>query len=165
MKNITALICLAVALLSTSAFAESFSDKCSEIAPCAKVVSELTGQKYIFDGDVKGKVMGTPNVDINKDNAELLFTEMLNINGFARVPAGEPNTYQIMRQRDARDAPLVIVDSDQQKAPELPHTWDLVTMRYRATHADVVENMRAPAAASCRPIRASSLKKSAACCS
>jgi type II secretory pathway component GspD/PulD (secretin) len=133
------LILLAIQIPSLTARAESFSEKCSEIASCATVVSQLTGQKYLFDADVKGKMMATPNVDINKDNAELLFTEMLNINGFSRVPTGEPGTYQIMRQRDARDAAIPTFTADEKNAPEFSRNFDLMTMRYKATHPDAVE--------------------------
>jgi type II secretory pathway component GspD/PulD (secretin) len=134
-----ALVCTAVAAVSSHARADSFGEKCPDIADCAKVVGQLLGQKYLFDLDVKGKIVATPNLELTKDNAEILFTDMLNLNGFSRVPAGVPGTYQIMRQRDARDAAIPTVSADQNTAPELPNNWDLITLKYRATHADAIE--------------------------
>lgn len=128
-------------LLLSQANAASFTEKCPDIASCAKAVSELLGQKYVFDADVKGKVEATANLELTKENAELLFTNMLNINGFSRVPAGQENTFQILRQRDARDQAIPTVTASQQDAPPLPNNWDLYTLKYKATNPDVVENI------------------------
>ena len=134
---------ISVSLLPPAAFASSssFSEKCPDIPACAKAVGELTGQKYLYDGDVKGKVMATPNVELTKENAELLFTNMLNLEGFSRVPLGEAGSFQIIRQRDARDQAIPWVTSDQKHAPELPNNWDLYTMKYKATNPEVVEHL------------------------
>jgi type II secretory pathway component GspD/PulD (secretin) len=127
-------------LVSNLALAGSFAEQCPEIAVCAKAVGDLLGQKYIFDADVKGQVKATPNLELTKENAELLFTNALNMNGFSRVPLGA-NTYQIMRQRDARDSAIPSVTADAHTPPALPDNWDLYTMKYKATNPDVVEDI------------------------
>lgn len=121
--------------------AESFAERCPDIQTCAKVVGELLGQKYVFDSDVKGKMTATPNLELTKDNAELLFTNMLYILGFSRVPLGVPNSYQILRQRDARDAALVSYGATQKDAPEMPNNWDLATLKYKAANPEIVEEI------------------------
>ncbi|MCM2322368.1 MAG: hypothetical protein NDJ90_03805 [Oligoflexia bacterium] len=63
------------------------------------------------------------------------------MNGFARVPIGAPNTFQIMRQRDARDSALLTVDASASNPPALPDTWDLYTMRYQASNPELVEDI------------------------
>jgi hypothetical protein len=132
---------LTVSLISGTALAASFAERCPDIAPCAKAVSELTGQKYVFDMDVKGSNLATPNIELTKENGELLLTELLYNAGYARVATGEPGTWRIMRQRDARDSVLPIVEASKDQPPQMPNTWDLVTMKYRAAHPLLVEDM------------------------
>lgn len=127
--------------LCSPALASSFNEKCPDIPTCAKVVGELLGQKYLYDSDLRGHVSGTPNLELNRDNAELLFSQMLDMEGYTRVPAGQPDTFRIMRQRDARDSAIPLVTADQKSAPNLPNTWDMTTLRYKATHSEGVEQI------------------------
>ena len=126
---------------SQCAFAANFAEQCPDVAVCAKAVGELLGQKYIFDGEVKGAIKATPNLELTKENAEVLFTNALNMNGFSRVPLAAKNTYQIMKQRDARDAAIPFAISDAKTAPTLPDTWDLYTMTYKASHPETVDQI------------------------
>ncbi len=131
-----------ILLCATPALAgDSFSEKCPDIPSCAKTVSELMGQQYAYDVDIQGKMSATSGLLITRENAELLFTDMLNINGFTRVPLGPLGTYQIMRQRDARDSTLPIIRADKNTKPELPHNWDLYTMIYKSSHSEVVDEL------------------------
>ncbi len=132
---------LGAVLISSSAMAGTFADQCPDIASCAKAVGELLGQKYIFDGDTKGQIKATPNLELTKENAELLFTNALNMNGYSRVPLGMPHAYQIMRQRDARDSAIPTVTADAHTPPALPDNWDLYTMKYKATNPEVVDDI------------------------
>jgi type II secretory pathway component GspD/PulD (secretin) len=139
MRKLNPLICGVVILGAQPVFADStFNDKCPDIPACAKVVGEMLSQKYVFDEDVKGKVKGTPNLELTKDNAELLFTNMLYLEGFTRVPLGVPNSYQILRLRDAKDAAIPMVDASKDRAPDVPHLWDLYTLRYKASFPESV---------------------------
>ena len=125
-----------------SANAASFSEKCPDLDACAKFVGQLLDQKYIYDAKAyKLNVAGTPNLEINKDNAELLFTKALDINGLARVPMNQPGTFQITSQRDARDLPLTFITASYDVEPKLPNTWDLVTLRYEAKNPEMVEEL------------------------
>ena len=63
------------------------------------------------------------------------------VQGYSRVPVGEAGTYHIMRQRDARDQPIPTILASQNEAPPLPNNWDLCTLKYKATHADVIEDI------------------------
>jgi len=138
----TIILCVVGSILLPSvSMAGTFADQCPEITVCAKVIGEMLGQKYVFDRDVKGQVGATPNLELTNENAEALFTNALNMNGFARVPVGTPNTFQIMRQRDARDSALPTIDADANTPPALPNNWDLYTMRYKASNPELVEHM------------------------
>jgi general secretion pathway protein D len=142
MKNLSVLsMALAVSFLSVSAHAESFNLKCVEVSACATAVGELLGQKYLLDPDLKGKVAASGNLELTHENAELLFTSMLNLLGYSRVPLDHAGTFQIMRQRDARDSAIPFAVADKSTAPQLPDNWDLYTLRYKATHPDSVEHI------------------------
>lgn len=144
MKNTLFLLTAMVPLsLGSQAMADSdsFVEKCPDIQACAKAVSELLGQKYVFDQDVKGRGGATPNVRFDKDTAEILFTQLLYNEGYTRVPLKLPNTYQILRQRDARDLSLPVVKADKTTAPNLPDTWDIYTLSYKATHGEAVDEI------------------------
>ena len=130
----------AFALTSTAALADSFHEKCPDIPTCAKVVSELLGQKYVFDDGVKGKLEATANLEFTKENAVWLFTDMLFTNGFTRVALGH-DTYQIMRMRDAKDSIVPLIEASKQVLPSLGDNWDVATMRYKATNPEVVEHI------------------------
>lgn len=120
----------------------SFSSKCPDLASCIKAVSEITGQKYIFDSSVKGKVEATSNMEINRDNAELLLTKALHFNGYTRVPLGYQDAYQIAQIRDARDGPLPEVKARADKAPRFPNVWDLYKLVYKVGHPDALTGMK-----------------------
>ena len=141
-KSIASLIGVVLFFTASASMADSFNEKCPDIPVCAKVVGELLGQKYIYDMEtMKGKIQATPNLELTKENAEVIFTDMLNLAGYSRVPLSEPNTFQISRQRDARDLSIPLFKGDQKHTPELPNTWDLVTLEYKATNAEVVEQI------------------------
>jgi type II secretory pathway component GspD/PulD (secretin) len=141
MKLVLLLIAASILTFAVVAQADTFESKCPDIAPCARVVGELLNQKYVFDNDVKGQFHATQNLELTKENAELLFTNMLAAEGYSRVPLGQPGLYQIVRQRDARDGPLPLVEATKAQAPDLPQNWDLMTMRYRATNPEMVEHI------------------------
>jgi type II secretory pathway component GspD/PulD (secretin) len=130
------------AVQSNEGRADSFMSKCPDIASCAKFVSELLGQQYVYDNDVKGMINATANTEITRENAELLWTLLLNANGYARVPLGQPHSYQIVRQRDARDLNLpVIKGGPQMREADIPANWDLFTLIYKTQFADNVEDL------------------------
>ncbi len=123
------------------AYADDFSEVCSDISSCVKAVSELTNQKYIFDSDIKGKVKNSPNLELTKENAELLLTHMLYLNGYTRVPLNQTDTFQILRLRDARDTLLPVLKASATAAPVFPNTWDLYEMDYSVTYIESMDEM------------------------
>jgi type II secretory pathway component GspD/PulD (secretin) len=118
-------------------------DQCANLEKCANAVAELTGTKYVFDGkELAGlKVAATPNYELTKENAEEVFTQMLEQNEFTRLPLGEEKAYTIVRSRVARDSALPIYSGDSQYLPKLPQHWDLSTVRYRAQTTELVEDL------------------------
>jgi hypothetical protein len=126
---------------SVHAASATFADQCPTIEACAKAVSELTGQKYVFAEGVKGKLDSTSNLYLTRENAELLFTNLLHLTGYSRVPLGEKDAFRIIPERDARDTNLPTVTADSRNAPSLPENWDLYTMEYKASHPESTETI------------------------
>ncbi|MEK7689502.1 MAG: hypothetical protein AAB425_00620 [Bdellovibrionota bacterium] len=122
-----------------NAHAESFAEKCKNLQECAQTVGAITQQKYVFDGDLKGSFLSTPNLELTAANAERIFSLALHSNGFTRVPTGEKDVFWIARQRDARDGAVPIYEADEKSPPKLPETWDLITLRYKATNPEALE--------------------------
>ncbi|MEW6056731.1 MAG: secretin N-terminal domain-containing protein [Bdellovibrionota bacterium] len=123
--------------IAAPAFAQdAFSAKCPDIPACASAVSQITGDHYLFTDDVKGKLNSTTSTPFTAQNAELLFTLMLDQNGYTRVASGAPRTYIIMRQRDAKDSHLPQVYASSSQTPELPNTWDYVDLVFKLKNAE-----------------------------
>lgn len=135
------ILILGSGLLAINAHADLFKDKCTDLHACAQAVSELTGEKYIYDSEVKGQIYSTPNVELTKENALMLFTTALHMNGFTRMATKELGTYQILKERDARDSAIPTVSCDATHAPQLPEYWDTYTLKYKATNPEVVEEI------------------------
>lgn len=140
-KNTTLLAALSLLCMTPQAFAATVAEKCPDIVSCAKATAEITKQKYIFDADVKAKFESAGAIELTPENAEILFTSMLNTAGFSRVPIGTDGVYQIMRQRDAREQAIPVFEATQSQAPNLPNHWDIVMLKYKATYPETVEEV------------------------
>jgi hypothetical protein len=135
--------CLVAASLSSpSARGDSVKSKCPDLEKCAHAVATLTGTKLVFDPEIlKGAIGATENFELTKENADVVFTQMLDQNGLTRVPIADANAYTILRQRNARDSALPRFDADAKTTPEIPKTWDLGTLRYRLAHPELAETI------------------------
>jgi hypothetical protein len=123
------LTALASLLLSGYAFA---AGGCNTLKTCAKIVTDLTGEVYIWDDAAEGaKFYSSQELDFTKDNAAVLFTTLLDQAGLARLPIGDRKTYRIVRMTTMKETTTPVVEASADRAPTLPKTWDWVTMRYK----------------------------------
>jgi general secretion pathway protein D len=76
----------------------------ADIMDIAKALGKLTGQNFILDKDVKGRITIISNSPITVKDAWRAFLTALDMNGFALIPSGK--FIRIARQRDARDKQL-----------------------------------------------------------
>lgn len=76
----------------------------ADIMDIAKALGKLTGQNFILDKDVKGRITIISNSPITVKQAWRAFLTALDMNGFALIPSGA--FIRIARQRDARDKQL-----------------------------------------------------------
>ena len=125
------LICLLASgfLIAVSAQAET----CSDFKSCAKLMYELKGQRYVWDAKMDdSKFIASPNIEMTKDSAELIFTGLLDQLGMARLPMGDGKTYRVERNVMLKEIEAPVLDASAEKAPVfLSNTWDWVTMRYK----------------------------------
>lgn len=97
MKLKNFLIILSIIFFSSQARTET----CTEIKDCIELVSKLTGDKYLLDKDIKGKLNHTKNFSIKKENADQFISHALHISGFTRLPF-DKDTWTVLPQRDVR---------------------------------------------------------------
>jgi type II secretory pathway component GspD/PulD (secretin) len=105
---------------------------CVDVKTCSKLMFDLKGQRYIWDGKMEDyKFLGTPDVELTKDNAELVFTAILDQMGLARMPVGDGKTYRVVKSPYIKEIETPIVEASAENRPTFPsNTWDWVTMRY-----------------------------------
>jgi len=137
------LFCVATLVLQSPAFAngaQTWKEKCPTLKECIEAFSDLTGEQYLFQPDaVKGAVGFTNNIPFEKEDGDLIFTNVLYQNGRARVLL-KPNVYEIMNISDAKGKDLPRVECDQRKAPVLPNTYDLLTLEYKFTNKGIAKD-------------------------
>lgn len=75
--------------------------QCSELEKCIELVSQLTGDKYLLDKDVKGKIGFSKNYKITKENANDFISFTLNNSGYTRIPL-KKGVWSVINARDVR---------------------------------------------------------------
>lgn len=130
------IIALVTAVIIPSFFvltadAGNLKTKCNNLEKCAETVSQLTNRQYIFPGKLKGKVSGTEGVDFTAENADSLYSQILNENGYTRILLEDKKTYRIINSRDVRYNPVPQVDSTYDSEPVLPNNSDYHMMAYQ----------------------------------
>jgi hypothetical protein len=126
-------------LLSLTAHAETFyfHDKCPTVQKCLDFVGNLNGQKYIFPASLATKtIQSTRNLELTKENAELLLTNALYQNGLTRVPIGQSNAFNIIGLMEAPHQAVPVYSGDAEHKPELPKNWDVITLKYKARDSE-----------------------------
>ncbi|RJQ50353.1 MAG: hypothetical protein C4538_00295 [Nitrospiraceae bacterium] len=114
--NITRAVCFAVfcALLITGTAGLSFSEEKRssgniafnfvdvEIPTVIKFISEITGNNFIFDERVRGKITIIAPAKLSIDESFSLFTSVLSLKGYTIIPLG-PKTYKIVSSSQAKE--------------------------------------------------------------
>ena len=136
MKNLNLLLILAISS-PISALAATWKEKCTDFKACVEAYSVLTGEQYLYD-NVTARIEITGNLPFEKEDSDLIFTNILYQNGLGRVMI-KPNVYNIMRMNDPKSRDVPLIKCDQHTAPKLPNTYDLVTLEYHMTNTAVVK--------------------------
>lgn len=124
MKNIYLAVCLSLSF-------NLFANECGDLSKCVEFVSKLTGKQYIYDGTLKGELKSSSNFQMTAENADILFSSILNINGYTRIPTAVKDTYKIIEARDVRYATVPTFKADMKTTPEIAPTEDYVFLAYK----------------------------------
>lgn len=108
------------------------ANECLELSKCIEYLSKLTGKKYLFDAkEMKGGLQASSNLVITSDNADNLFTYILDMNGYSRIPMPEKDTYIIVPSKDMRYQALPIINVDSKTPPKLTANYDFYLMNFK----------------------------------
>ena len=100
-----------------------------ELADLIQTISELTGENFLYDETVKGKVTIVSPESMTLDEAYLLFHTVLNVKGYTVVPSGEVN--KIVPLKKAKESNLPTVFNGRGKMSE-----QVITRVFRLKHLD-----------------------------
>lgn len=96
---------------------------CEKLIDCIQKNAQLTDQKYTY---VEKEIVGEPfkttgSIEWTKENADLLLSEILNTNGYTRIPLPMEKTFKIINLRDIRYATgLTIINATKKMSSPIP---------------------------------------------
>ena len=82
-----------------------------EIPAVIKFISEITGNNFLFDERIKGKITIIAPTKLSIDESFNLFTSVLSLKGFTIIPSG-PNTYKIIPSVLAKQSGVISTDDE-----------------------------------------------------
>lgn len=100
-----------------------------ELSDLIQTISELTGENFLYDDSVKGKVTIISPGSMTLDEAYQLFHTVLNVKGYTVVPSGEIN--KIVPLKNAKESNLPTIINGRGKASE-----QFITRIFRLKHID-----------------------------
>lgn len=105
---------------------------CSDLKTCAKIVTDLTGQKYLWATAHESLKLGNGSeLDLTQENVEVLFTAFLDQLGLARIPLGDGKTFRILKGAEIKEIETPIFEASAEKRPDFGKTWDWITVKYK----------------------------------
>jgi hypothetical protein len=125
-------------LFSGISIGNANAEICNDLKECAKVMHEITGQRYVWDATIdNNKLVMVPGMEITKENSEVVFTALLDQVGLARAPIGDGKSFRIVRSSLRKEMELPVIVANADSKPEFSNTWDWVTMRYKTKSRDL----------------------------
>jgi len=116
---------------------------CAKLTECSEKVARITGQKYIFSGKLEdAPVHLTSNLELNKENAEIIFTQALLLHSLTRVPTGEPNTFAIIEAKNALQSAIPVYEGSLKQKITLPKTHDIITVKYKMQDKTMADQLQ-----------------------
>jgi type II secretory pathway component GspD/PulD (secretin) len=82
-----------------------------EIPAIIKFISNITGDNFIFDEKIKGKITIIAPTKLTLDESFTLFTSILNLKGFTIIPAGT-KTYKVIPSAQAKQSGEISTGED-----------------------------------------------------
>jgi general secretion pathway protein D len=147
MKNIKFSIVLFMLVSLTITFTSSLSAENNEkemiafnfvevnIPTIIKFISDITGNNFLFDERIKGKVTIIAPTKLSIDESFTLFTSVLSLKGYTIIPSG-PKTYKIIPSSLAKQAGMITVDE------AIPVNEGYITKLIPVTHIQAEETLQ-----------------------
>lgn len=124
-------------LVSLSLFSfNSFA--CDSLPSCLKEATALTGQDYLYVENFKASKTSYPK--LTAENANLMISNLLDMNGYTRIKIDE-KTWKIISARDIRYHALATLEADQNSRPEFTGDADYRMLRYRMSNPQVLKEV------------------------
>ena len=110
-------LCLSLTTLQHSALAQAqvakegrvtLDFKDVELTDLIQMISELTGENFLYDDSVKGKVTIISPDSMTLDEAYQLFHTVLNVKGYTVVPSGEINKIVPLKNAKESNLPTIV---------------------------------------------------------
>ena len=110
-------LCLSLTTLQPSALAQTqvakegrvtLDFKDVELTDLIQMISELTGENFLYDDSVKGKVTIISPGSMTLDEAYKLFHTVLNVKGYTVVPSGEINKIVPLKNAKESNLPTIV---------------------------------------------------------
>jgi len=110
-------LCLSLTTLQPSALAQTqvakegrvtLDFKDVELTDLIQMISELTGENFLYDDSVKGKVTIISPDSMTLDEAYQLFHTVLNVKGYTVVPSGEINKIVPLKNAKESNLPTIV---------------------------------------------------------
>lgn len=122
--------------------AEAKNHSCNEVKDCIELVSVLTGDKYLIDKSVKGKISFSKNYKITKENANEFISYALHSTGYTRISV-KNGLWSVINARDIRYSAPPHFDVGKESIPD---TYDYLsaTLKLKNPHLapEVSRNFR-----------------------
>jgi general secretion pathway protein D len=106
-----------------------------EIPSVITFISEITGNNFIFDERIKGRVTIITPTKLTTEESFSLFTSVLSLKGFTIIPLGE-KTYKVIQSSLAREAGKITEDE------QLPVNEGYITKLVPIGHVKVEDSLQ-----------------------
>jgi general secretion pathway protein D len=107
-----------------------------DIADIVSMIARATGQRFIFDDTLRGRVTVTVPYRVNPQEALAILDAALFVKGFAALPVGEDTTKIVPLTESQSGSPITAVPLD-------PEGGRVITTMIRLRHADANEAVTA----------------------
>lgn len=111
---------------------------CDSLSSCLQEATALTGQDYLYVENFKPSK--NPYPKLTAENANLMISNLLDLNGYTRIRIDE-KTWKVISARDIRYHALDTLEADKEMRPEFSNDVDYRMLRYRMTNPQVLKEV------------------------
>lgn len=137
-KKMIPLFILMLAAIELKAF--ELGKDCTALDSCIESFSQVTGDKYLFNTEIKGVVKGIGSIKIDKTNANFYLSSILFDNGYTRIKV-KKDTYKIISARDIRYNATPQYSFKAGEELKVPENFDYYMLTYKLKNPEVSKHI------------------------